>query len=29
MQNKTKILRALFAAYLSNDRKAVENARAS
>jgi len=26
MQNKTKILRALFAAYLSNDRKAVENA---
>jgi ketosteroid isomerase-like protein len=26
MQNKTKILRALFAAYLSNDRRAVEDA---
>src|ERR1700681_3598480 len=26
MQNKTTILRALFAAYLSNDRRAVEDA---
>jgi hypothetical protein len=26
MQNKTKIIRDIFAAYMSNDRKAVEDA---